>query len=342
MFEPDGFLAPFHGKRCSVKNVGYCGEAFRPDVFDSAKNEYFVKSYIDLVIGSWKFAEEQFEKEPGALVMFAANTLGEGVEVDAVLFYDRHTGQTYKYEEADYSDTGFRLDKLGLKIKGKSPKGAIWQEPKSTKSAETTLDSTPLSVAIYKYGYSEAIELLRSGKDWSRVVKQREDVTQFTLLHSLAHGQPFKKPTPERVRAMSEVAGLLLDQGAEIDAKAGVGGAANGETPLMVALQDSQFDFAGFLLERGADPLAIDEKGISVLHWACGRPGTGPAPSKVVAELLRRGADPLLKAGKSNSPYWITKGDTPSKLAEASGDRARKKLLAAAVAARAGSRSTSR
>jgi ankyrin repeat protein len=96
------------------------------------------------------------------------------------------------------------------------------------------------------------------------------------------------------------------------------------------------------LLERGADPLAIDQKGISVLHWACGRPGTGPAPSKVVAELLRRGADPLLKAGKSSSPYWITKGDTPSKLAEASGDRARKKLLAAAVAARAGSRSTSR
>ena len=31
---------------------------------------------------------------------------------------------------------------------------------------------------------------------------------------------------------------MLLDQGAEIDAKAGVGGAANGETPLMVALQD--------------------------------------------------------------------------------------------------------
>jgi len=120
------FLEPFYGKRCTATaKVGYCGERFQPDVFDAEQNARFVSSYIDGVIGSWDDVAEQFGKEPGELVMFAANTLGEFV--DAVLFYDRKTGAVYKYEEADYSDTGFKLDKLGLKVQGATPKGAVHQ-----------------------------------------------------------------------------------------------------------------------------------------------------------------------------------------------------------------------
>jgi hypothetical protein len=118
------FLAPFLGKRCTVTaKVGYCGESFTPDVFDSRKHERFVKSYVSGVLDSWEYTEEQFGKKSGELVMFAANTNGD--MVDAVLFYDRNTGQVYKYEEADYSDTGLKLDKLGLKAKGPTPKGVL-------------------------------------------------------------------------------------------------------------------------------------------------------------------------------------------------------------------------
>jgi hypothetical protein len=117
------FLKPFEGKRCTSKEVGYCGEEFQPDVFDSDMHEKFVKSYMGNVIGSWAEAEKYFGVEPDSLVMFAANTLGD--EVDAVLFYHRKTGEVFKYEGADFSDTDFKLDKLGLKAIGATPKGTL-------------------------------------------------------------------------------------------------------------------------------------------------------------------------------------------------------------------------
>ena len=117
------FLEPYFGQRCSASaNIGYCGEHFQPDVFDAERHQAFVSSYIDDVIGSWDFAAEQFGTKPGELVMFAANVLGG--QVDAVLFYDRKSGQVYKYEEADYCETGFRLDKLGLIVQGATPNDA--------------------------------------------------------------------------------------------------------------------------------------------------------------------------------------------------------------------------
>jgi hypothetical protein len=117
-------LAPFYGQRCTIEaDIGYCGETFQPDVFDAKKGKEFVQSYIDDVIGSWEDVENGFGTEPGELVMFAANFLDEFA--DAVLFFHQKTGKVYKYEEADFSDTGLRLDKLGLKVAAPTPRGLI-------------------------------------------------------------------------------------------------------------------------------------------------------------------------------------------------------------------------
>jgi len=62
----------------------------------------------------------QFEKEPGTLVMFATNS-GEGDDA-AALFYDRGSGDVYKYEESSFDDTSYRLDQLRLKISAKKKK----------------------------------------------------------------------------------------------------------------------------------------------------------------------------------------------------------------------------
>ena len=57
------------------------------------------------------------------LVMFAANFLDDFA--DAILFFHKETGQIYKYEEADFSDTGINLEDLGLKALGRTPRGLI-------------------------------------------------------------------------------------------------------------------------------------------------------------------------------------------------------------------------
>jgi hypothetical protein len=118
------FLAPFFGKRCTVAaDLGYCGERFQPDVFEARKAKGFVDSYIEDVIGSWEDVENGFGTEPDELVMFAANFLDE--LADAVLFFHRATGTVYKYEEADFSDTELKLDKLGLNVVASTPRGLI-------------------------------------------------------------------------------------------------------------------------------------------------------------------------------------------------------------------------
>jgi hypothetical protein len=117
-------LEPFYGKRCTIEaDIDYCGESFQPDIFDAKKAEDFVESYIDGVIGSWEDVEDGFGTEPGELIMFAANFLDEFA--DAVLFYHIKTGMVYKYEEADFSATELKLDKLGLQAIGQTPPGLI-------------------------------------------------------------------------------------------------------------------------------------------------------------------------------------------------------------------------
>jgi hypothetical protein len=111
-------LEPLYGKKCTLRDVGYCGEKFAPKIIDQAKEKRLVDSIIEDVIGGWDFLEEQFGKEPGTLVMFATNS-GTGDDATA-LFYDRTSGQVYKYEEASFDDTGYRLDQLRLQAAGAS------------------------------------------------------------------------------------------------------------------------------------------------------------------------------------------------------------------------------
>ena len=111
-------------KRCTVEAmIGYCGETFQPDVFDARRAEAFVTSYIGDAIGSWADVENGFGTEPGELVMFAANFL-DGL-ADAVLFFHAKTGMVYKYEEADFSETGATLNQLGLNAVSPTPRGLI-------------------------------------------------------------------------------------------------------------------------------------------------------------------------------------------------------------------------
>jgi ankyrin repeat protein len=60
-----------------------------------------------------------------------------------------------------------------------------------------------------------------------------------------------------------QVATLLLDHGAQVDAAG-----PNGKTALMFAAMFNRADIARLLLARGADPFRLDADGVSMLEAA--------------------------------------------------------------------------
>jgi ankyrin repeat protein len=61
----------------------------------------------------------------------------------------------------------------------------------------------------------------------------------------------------------AEVAALLVEKGADIDARS-----PNGSSVLMMAIYEGKEDLAGWLLGRGADPSVRNENGDGALEWA--------------------------------------------------------------------------
>ena len=91
--------------------------------------------------------------------------------------------------------------------------------------------------------------------------------------------------TPLAVAAVAgdaDLLALLLEHGAELERSSG----RRRMTPLLAALDADQEDSALLLLERGANPTAVDKNGESALNWA----SFNGAP-KIVDDLIAAGVD---------------------------------------------------
>ena len=87
--------------------------------------------------------------------------------------------------------------------------------------------------------------------------------------------------TPLHAAANKETAELLIDKGADINAKDDTGG-----TPLFWAALEGNEEVAELLIRQGADVNAAGPKGWTALHWA-----VAMAQKKSVELLIGEGAD---------------------------------------------------
>jgi len=103
------------------------------------------------------------------------------------------------------------------------------------------------------------------------------------------------KDVPQPRARFGEIATLLIDAGAEVDAKARTGY----QTPLHLAVGSGHPDMVRLLIARGADVNARDEHlgGRAPLHLACdGGMLRDKAQVDIVRMLLENGADPVLES----------------------------------------------
>jgi ankyrin repeat protein len=95
----------------------------------------------------------------------------------------------------------------------------------------------------------------------------------------------------------TDTARLLIDSGADIDARA-----ADGKDALSLAIYNGNFGTASFLVARGANVNQVDARGFTPLFWAVDRRNMETAPNfpwtvtddplPLVREMLEAGADP--------------------------------------------------
>lgn len=111
----------------------------------------------------------------------------------------------------------------------------------------------------------------------------------------------------QKAKSRNAIVTLLLDHNSDVDFRD-----ADGKTPLMVATLRAQFDVVTALLERGADPNAVDKQGKNILHRMASEspPGIQWSPdllSLLVAKVTDRqrrdaeGRSPLLWAAAKGS-----------------------------------------
>lgn len=129
------------------------------------------------------------------------------------------------------------------------------------------LRAGPLSLAARRGDISHLQELLAAGASVFDV-----DVLGNTALHYAALG------------GASAAASVLLRSGAALDPMGQLG-----MTPLMMACERADLALARLLLDHGADPLAQDAQGISVLVYAT---ATYTRKMAMVTMILAAGGDP--------------------------------------------------
>lgn len=97
-----------------------------------------------------------------------------------------------------------------------------------------------------------------------------------------------------------EVALLLLDRGANVNAPSSDSSLAPRNTPLHAACASSRYEMALMLLENGADPDAAQANGMTPLHVAA----AGPNPA-IVQLLLERDANPNVTDREGRTPLAL-------------------------------------
>eukprot|EP00941_MAST-03F_sp_MAST-3F-sp1_P005058 g5058.t1 len=146
--------------------------------------------------------------------------------------------------------------------------------------------------------HTEVVHALEEGVN----VNCRNEAGETPLHHAAAAGQ-------------LHIAQTLIERGADIDARD-----HEGETPLHNSTDANHPHMTEILLKAGADVHAVDKLGWTPLHNAA---GCGDH-SDIVEQLLRRGADPMLKNNE---------GMTPKDLADEEGHEESSILLGAVMAA---------
>ncbi len=136
---------------------------------------------------------------------------------------------------------------LHLALRDNSPGvvRALMVHPGLKVDAANRNDETPLMMAALRGNLESMRQLLQRGATVNRA--------GWTPLHYAATG-----PSPQAV-------GLLLDQGANVDARS-----PNGSTPLMMAARYGDEASVALLLARGADPHALNQPGLDAAQFARG------------------------------------------------------------------------
>lgn len=141
---------------------------------------------------------------------------------------------------------------------------------------------TPLLLAIMNGQFDTAAVLVEEGADVNQADRNGQ-TPLFALTDFRSLLWVYNRPTPKTRSSLDslELAQILLDTGAEVDAKLtgparrpmGGGGSAlagRGATAFLRAAVASDLPMMRLLLERGADPKAPTETGVTALHAAAG------------------------------------------------------------------------
>lgn len=154
---------------------------------------------------------------------------------------------------------------------------------------------TPLLLAIMNSHFDTAAALIEAGAD----VNQGDRAGQtplFALTDIRSLLWVYNRPTPKRNNALDslDLATLLLDKGAKVDAKltggarrpmggGGSGLTGRGATPFLRAAVASDLPMMKLLLDRKADPKAASDAGVTALHAAAGLRWSDNTMSSAVA-----------------------------------------------------------